>query len=895
MSDGGPQIEADEHQRSVIGRLIRLCLTNKLAVGLAVLVIVAAGLMVAPFEWDVPLPRMPVPVDAIPDIGANQQIVFTAWPGQSPREIDDQISYPLSTALLGVPGVKTIRSSSMFGFSSIYVIFEDSVDFWWARSRVSEKLGSLPAGTLPEGVRPRLGPEATALGQVFWYTLEGRDKNGRPAGKWDLEELRTIQDWTVRDHLAGAGGVAEVASVGGFVREYQVDVDPDAMRVHKVTIGQIYRAVRASNLDVGARTIEVNNVEYTIRGMGYVRRPEDIANSVVKVTDNVPILVKHVATVGLGPAQRRGALDKDGAEAVGGVVVANYGANPLEVINNVKRKIGEIAPSLPRKVLADGTVSQVTIVPFYDRTGLIRETLDTLRRALTDEILITIVVVVLMVMHLRSSILIGSMLPLAVLMCFIAMKIFGVDANIVALSGIAIAIGTIVDMGIVICENILRRLDEAAPDAPRLEVIHQAASEVGGAVVTAVMTTVIGFLPVFAMAGERGKLFRPLAFTKTFAIIAAVVVALAVIPPAAHVLFCGRISGKRLRQIIHALVAVVGVIAGFCLSWWVGLILILFGAYHLLQEKVPERFRKHAPYAATVLAVLFVGVLLTKHWRPLGPQRHIASNLVFVALLVGALLVLFRLFRYVYPTVLRWCLGHKALFLSIPVLIVLLAVTIWFGFETVAEPVRAAATGAGLSDEFVKSRKSWVSGTRAFPGLGREEMPPLDEGSFLWMPSMSSHGSMTAALDYMAKQNEAFRTIPEVESAVGKIGRARSALDPAPIAMVETVINYRSEYASDAEGQRKRQWREHITSPDDIWQEIARAGKLVGISPARPLQPNPLTVLRKFSEYIVQHTLALVRVPGFEIPGLVVTRLFHSISHCSAPPSWSLRFLPLFP
>ncbi|MCP4378865.1 MAG: efflux RND transporter permease subunit, partial [bacterium] len=420
-----------------IAQIMRFCLTNKLVVALVVLFVLGWGLSVAPFDWNLgAIPRAPVPVDAIPDTGANQQIVFTSWPGQSPQQIDDQITYPMSSALLSVPKVKAVRGSSMFGFSSIKVIFEDGVDFYWSRDRLREKLGLLD-GSFPPGVKPKLGPEATSLGQVFWYTLEGRDKEGKPAGGWDLEELRNVQDWILRDNLKSAGGVSEVASAGGFVREYHVDVDPDAMRAYDVTLGEVYHAVRASNRDVGAKTIELNRVEYFLRGVGYIKNLADIENAVVKVTDNVPILIKHVAEVSRGPALRRGALDKDGAGAVGAVVVAQDGANPLEVINNVKDRIKELAPTLPSKTLEDGTVSQVTIVPFYDRTKLIKETLGTLDHALRDEIMITIIVVVLMVMHLKSSLLIGSLLPLSVLMCFIGMKIFRVDANIVALSGIA--------------------------------------------------------------------------------------------------------------------------------------------------------------------------------------------------------------------------------------------------------------------------------------------------------------------------------------------------------------------------------------------------------------------------------------------------------------------------
>ena len=482
---------------SLLDKVIRFFLENKIVVFLMILFIIVWGIMVAPFDWDLgDLPRDPVPVDAIPDIGENQQIVFTRWMGRSPQDVEDQISYPLTVSLLGIPGVKTIRSYSMFGFSTIYVIFKEGVEFYWSRTRVLEKLNSLPPGTLPMEVQPTLGPDATALGQIFWYTLEGRDPEGNPAGGWDLRELRSIQDWTVRYALMAAEGISEVASVGGFVQEYQIDVDPDAMRAWNVKLEEVFAAVKMSNKDVGARTIEVNKVEYVIRGIGFIETLADIEDAVIKVNDNVPVYVKNVANVTLGPALRRGALDKEGAEVVGGVAVVRYGGNPLAAIKNIKKKIEEIAPGLPKKTLPDGTVSQVTGVPFYDRSGLIYETLGTLNTALSEEILVTIIVVLFMLMHLRSSILVSGLLPLAVLMCFIAMKLFHVDANIVALSGIAIAIGTMVDMGIILCENILRRLDEAKPEENRLEVIYRASSEVGGAVLTAVATTVISFLPV---------------------------------------------------------------------------------------------------------------------------------------------------------------------------------------------------------------------------------------------------------------------------------------------------------------------------------------------------------------------------------------------------------------
>jgi Cu(I)/Ag(I) efflux system membrane protein CusA/SilA len=841
---------------SVLDHVIRFCLENKLVIGLVTIVIVVWGIMVAPFDWELGgLPRDPVAVDAIPDIGENQQIVFTEWMGRSPQDIEDQITYPLTVSLLGIPGVRTIRSYSYFGFSTIYVIFKDDVEFYWSRSRVLEKLSSLPTGTLPDGVQPALGPDATALGQIFWYTLEGRDGNGDPTGGWDLHELRSIQDWTIRYALMSADGVAEVASIGGFVQEYQIDVNPDAMRAYDVSLGEVFRSVKMSNIDVGARTIEVNKAEYVIRGLGFIEDIRDIEDTVIKERGNVPVRVSDVASVTLGPAMRRGALDKGGAEAVGGVVVVRFGENPLAAIKNVKKKIEEISPGLPKKTLPDGTVSQVRIVPFYDRTGLIYETLGTLSTALIDEILVTIIVVIIMVMHLRSSLLISGLLPLTILMVFIAMRYFKVDANIVALSGIAIAIGTIVDMGIVITENILKRLDAAPPDANRREVIFGAASEVGGAVLTAISTTVVSFLPVFTMGAAEGKLFKPLAYTKTFALIASVIVALAIIPPFAHLLFTRRVRADALKKLLPygLLLACAG---AFLLSLrLVGTALLVISVYMIMEWRLPERIRNRTPRIINYIVVVFVGLLLAGHWRPFGLGKAYILSVLFVVILIGGFLYLFKLLIRIYEPVLRWCLGHKRLFLVLPVFLVILGCFIWLGFGRVA----------GFMPDGIRATGQYVALNHAFPGLGKEFMPALDEGSFLYMPTTMPHASIGEALDILQKQDKAFSAIPEVESVVGKIGRVDSPLDPAPISMVETVINYKSEFITDKDGRPirfrydreagefvrdessglipdnrgrpYRNWRDHIKSPDGIWKEIVKAGKITGTTSAPKLQP----------------------------------------------------------
>lgn len=852
-------------RESLFSRTVHFFLEQKLVVVIALVGFILYGLVTAPFDWELSwLPRQPVAVDAIPDIGENQQIVFTDWPGRSPQDVEDQITYPLTVALLGVPGVKTIRSFSYFGFSTIYVVFKDNIEFYWSRSRILEKLNSLPSGTLPTSVQPFLGPDATALGQVFWYTLEGDG--------FGLEELRTIQDWYVRYYLQAAEGVSEVASIGGHVKEYQIDVNPDAMRAHGVTLPDVFKAVRRSNVDVGARTIELNRAEYVIRGLGFVKSVDDLKKSVLKVTNNVPITIKDVASVTLGPALRRGALDKEGAEAVGGVVVVRYGENPLEVIKNVKAKIEEISPGLPWKPNAEGIPSQVKIVPFYDRTQLILETLDTLKRALTEEILVTIVVVIVMVNHLTSSALISGLLPLAVLMTFVGMKHTGVDANIMALSGIAIAIGTMVDMGIVLCESILRHLREAPPDENRMAVIQRATVEVGGAVMTAVSTTIISFLPVFALTGAEGKLFKPVAFTKTYALIASLIIAVIAIPPLAHILFTLRPLNSRTRVIMNSVVVLAGAGIGYMFSWWLGIAIVLGASFNLISTLLPESIRARVPNVAMVAVIGVVVMYLSQHWLPLGPEIGFARNLIFVTVLIFSLLAFMKLYQRAYGPMLRWFLVHKAYLTTVILFLVMFGLLVWLGFDKVfgVIPYTADAMGIGKSfgvtaqldrtsvrtdasmqmtgtKDLVRNSWIWKSLSKKFPGLGKEFMPDLDEGSFLYMPSTMPHASITEVLEIIKIQDMAIRAIPEIDSVVGKLGRVESALDPAPVSMIETVINYLPEYKIDPKtgkrmidpetGMPVRNWRPQIKSPDDIWKEILKAAKVPGTTSAPRLQP----------------------------------------------------------
>ena len=806
----------------MLQKIIRYFLQNRVVTAIVLIALVAGGLSTAPFAWHGGfLPRNPVSVDAIPDVGDNQQIIATDWMGRSPKDVQEQITYPLTTSLLGIPGVKTIRSTSMFGMSFIYIIFKDDVEFYWSRSRILEKLNSLPPNLLPEGVQPTLGPDATALGQIFWYTLEGRDtQTNKPSGGWDPQELRTIQDYYVRYSLTAADGVAEVASVGGYVKEYQVDLDPDAMRSYGVNLIEVMKAVKNANIDVGAGTMEVNRAEYLIRGLGYIKSLADLENAAVTSRNGVPVRIKDVAKVNFGPGDRRGGLDKEGQEAVGGVVVARYGSNPMDVINNVKAKIKEMQAGMPEKRLKDGSVSKVTVVPFYDRTQLIKETIGTLESALTHEVLICIIVVLILVLNLRASVVIAGMLPLAVLATFIVMKLTNIEANIVALSGIAIAIGVMVDVGVVLMENVVRHLEKDFGKGVHVggkqleDVILKAVNEVSGAIVTAMLTTVISFLPVFAMQAQEGKMFHPLAFTKTFALTASLVLGMVILPTLAYWVFSLRLPQRWIRRM--------------------GL-----GR----QPRTLKLWRWEVPFKHLFIAIavlLSVG-LLAEMWLPLGPEAGIVVNTLFVGGLVGIILAALWLLVIYYERILRWCLHNRWKFMTLPLLTLAAGVWVW-------------------------------------QNTGKEFMPALDEGSFMLMPTSMPHSGVEENIRYTRLLDKRLKAIPEVELAVGKWGRVNSALDPAPIQMYETTINYLPEYILDENGQRARfktdgkgrfvlknggvydpakdfrvipkdslvpsgsgdyfrQWRSHIRTADDIWTEITHAATLPGLTGSPKLQP----------------------------------------------------------
>ncbi len=832
----------------MFNRLVKYFLENRLITFILLMGFIVLGIAFAPFNWKTGfLPRDPVPVDAIPDIGENQQIVATEWMGRSPKDIQDQVTYPLTTALLGIPGVETIRSTSMFGMSFIYIIFKDNIEFYWSRSRILEKLNSLPSGTLPAGVQPSLGPDATALGQVYWYTLEGRNpETGQPTGGWDPRELRSIQDFYVKYGLSTAEGVSEVASVGGFVKEYQVDLNPEALKAFSVSVMDVMNAVRKSNLDIGAETVELNHVEYIIRGLGYVKNLDDLELSVIAVRNNVPVRIKDVAYVSFGPATRRGGLDKAGSEAVGAVVVARYGSNPMEVINNVKAKIKEIDAGLPQKTLPDGSVSKVSIIPFYDRTGLIRETIGTLESALSHEILISIIVIIVLVLNLRASLIVAGLLPIGVLMTFILMRLFGVDANIVALSGIAIAIGVMVDISIVDVENILRHLEAPENKGIRgkklLNVIYLATTEVRAAVVTSIATTIVSFLPVFALQAAEGKLFRPLAFTKTFAILSALILGIVVLPTLVHIFFNFRLDTKKIRKIWNGCLIAAGFV--FVIFWHAlpALALTAIGINNLLDYRWTDKRKEYPNYINIAITVLVAVYYLSIEWLPLGAHNGTFINFIFVAGIVTVILSALMAMVHFYEPILRWCLVNKWKFLMLPALVLFFGIWIW-------------------------------------RGTGKEFMPSLNEGSFLLMPTSMPHSSIEMNLDYIETLDKRLAAIPEVEMAVGKWGRVNSALDPAPVQMFENTINYRPEYILDENGHRMqfkvdkddsyllrnggkynpakenfrvipgdslipgkngeyfRQWRPHIKKPADIWNEIVKVTNIPGLTSAPKLQP----------------------------------------------------------
>ncbi len=657
----------------MINKIIEGCLKNRF------LVIATFALLIV---WGFSSMKE-TPIDAIPDIGELQVIVYADWPGRSPRDVEDQVIYPLTTGLMGTPKVKVVRSTSAFGFGLVNMIFQEGTDFYWARTRVLERL-DFAKKDIPGDASVTLGPDATALGQIFWYTVEGKG--------YDLAELRTIQDWYIRYQLTAVEGVSEVASVGGYVKQYQIDIDPNKLLAHDIKIHEVISSVQKSNIDVGAKVFEEAGAEFIVRGLGFIKKISDIENIVVGVKEGTPIYVKNIATVTLGPEFRRGALDKEGREVTGGVILMRYGENPLKVIERIKEKIEELSVGLP---------PGVKIIPFYDRTGLILRAVNTLRSALTQEIIITIFVILAFLLHFWGSIVVSMVLPIGVLISFILMRRIGVDSNIMSLGGIAIAIGVMVDSGCVLVENIYRRLatrlkelgvEHLAP-GERLNVCISGAQEVGKPVLFALLTTIIGFIPVFVLTGQAGKLFRPLAFTKTFAMGAAAVIALMLLPTLCYYLLRGRL------------------------------------------RPVEENRTAQALY---------------KRYNP----------------------------------IIRWSLEHKVIVILISVAVIVIGLV----------------CGSLMNQEF---------------------MPPLNEGDLLFMPVFLPGASLTQVMDVMRKQDIIIKNeFPEVEWVVGKLGRAETATDPAPVVMIESIIHLKD----------KKFWRKGMTR-EKLIQEIQEKTRMPGVSP----------------------------------------------------------------
>ena len=651
----------------MISRLIELSLKNRF------LVLIAYALLGGWGYWAL----LRTPIDAIPDLSENQVIVFTDWPGRSPREVEDQITYPLTVNLQGLTSVKTVRSSSAFGFSMINIIFEDDVDVYFARTRVLERL-SLASSFLPSGVTPTLGPDATGVGQIFWYTVEG---------PYDPGTLRSLQDWFIRYQLNSVSGVAEVASIGGFVRQYQIDVDPVKLRAYNVPMSMVFAAVQRSNNNVGAKVIEANDMEYVVRGVGLIESVRDIENIVLSSVNGTPVYVRNVAAVQLGPEFRRGVLDKAGIDAVGGVVVIRYGANALQVIDSVKAKIQAMQPGLPKGV---------RINSFYDRSSLIRNAVDTLRSALVEEIILVTLAHIVFLWHFRSILIVSIPLPLAVLTSFLFMHYFGISSNIMSLGGIAIAIGVLVDAGIVMTENVLRHAEtynqEHGEYRSRIgEITLGAARLVGRPIFFAMTIIILAFVPVFALTGMEGKLFHPLAFTKTFAMVGSTIIAVTLVPVLCTFLIRGRLHREESNPVMWIL-------------------------------------------------------------------------------------------RAVYAPVLRFALRHRVLTLASAALL--------FGFAV------------------------FLAGS-----IGSEFMPPLDEETAMWMPVTDPSISLSKATQLLREQDRIILQDPAVASVVGKIGRAETSTDPAPINMTETIVTFKP----------KDQWPAGLTK-DAIMQRLDEKLRMPGVT-----------------------------------------------------------------
>ena len=716
------------------------------------------------------------PVDAIPDLSENQVIVFTDWMGRSPQDIEDQITYPLSVQLQGLAGVKAVRSSSEFNFSMINVIFDDKTDFYFARTRVLERLATATA-TLPPGVTPYLAPDATALGQVFWYTVEGAGMS--------LDQLRAIQDFNVRYQLNSVPGVAEVASVGGMVREYQVDIDPAKLREYDLSLGSIYSAIANSNMSVGGKVIVENSAEYVVRGVGWLRALKDLENVVVASRNGSPITLRNLAIVQLGPEFRRSALEKDGREAVGGVVMMRYGQNPLEVTRLIKEKIRELQPGLP---------AGVRIVPFYDRTRLIESAIHTVTGTLKEEMIIASIAILLILTHFRSAVVVCITLPMAVLISFLFMYYLGLPSNIMSLCGVAISIGILVDAAVVMVENASHELKEHFGNqnvtGDTTEIVVKACRLVGRPIFFSVVIILISFLPVFTFSGQEGKLSHPLAFTKSFAMVGVAVLAITFVPAIIPLFVRGRIRGEEENWIVRSFIHIYKPVLTWvterpAVVWWIMGVILIIGAAFVGSTWIS---------LAALTFGLFSAILGV---RKDGWTMWILVGLLAMLLVaVGGRPNLQLLAHYGRWTIVASAAG-----------IILLAMLLSH-WRTAA--VASLLVVAFLADTQVRK-------------LGSEFMPSLNEGSILDMPTTAPRIAMAQAVDDVMVRDRVLRSFPEVDQVVGKIGRADTATDPSPLDMVETVITLRP---PDEWPKRKINWEDALREAAAAAAELQRIGIL---------------------------------------------------------------------
>ncbi|MGE5609232.1 MAG: efflux RND transporter permease subunit, partial [Bacillota bacterium] len=729
------------------------------------------------------------PVDAIPDLSENQVIVFADWMGRSPQDIEEQITYPLSVQLQGLAGVKVIRSSSEFNFSMITIIFDEKTDFYFARTRVLERLATAQA-SMPAGVTPYLAPDATALGQIFWYTVEGEGRS--------LDELRAIQDWTVRYQLNSIPGVAEVASVGGMVRQYQVDVDPAKLRVYDLPLGALYSAIASSNMSVGGKTIVQANSEYLIRGVGWLQGVNDLENVVVASRNGVPIRLQDVAKVQLGPEFRRSALEKNGREVAGGVVMMRYGENPLAVTQAIKDKIRDLQAGLPQGV---------RIVPFYDRTRLIESAIHTVTGTLREEIIIATIAILLILTHFRSAFVVCATLPMAALISFLFMFYLNIPSNIMSLSGIAISIGILVDAAVVMVENATHELHmhfgKEKVRGDTTELIVHACRLVGRPIFFSVVIMLVSFLPIFAFSGQEGKLSHPLAYTKSFAMIGVAIMAITLVPAIIPLFIRGKLSGEDDNWIVRSFINIYKPLLSWIIDrpgfvWWIMGAIISLGAGFIGSELVSA--------LALAAGIMFV---------VLGVRQTGWTMWIVVAVVVG--------------TFLATALAAENIALTLPhTLHESLRWVIWSGvaaFLVLAVALKHWRTVAVASLLLV----AFMADTR-FRKLGGEFMPELNEGSILDMPTSAPRIAMAQALDDVMVRDRLIRSMPEVEQAVGKVGRADTATDPSPLDMVETIINL---HPREWWPKRKMEFDDALRQGAVVAAEMQRRGwlKAEGIQP----------------------------------------------------------------